>query len=426
MSRVRAAAANVWLGDGFRGAARTLRSVGRKVRGAPRTLRYYHRVDDPRSWLLASQLGAFVDAYGLALELEVVPAAAADVDPEPDLRAKLDTEDTRRLARACGVEFPEPGFESVVARVRLASAIALVERPARERLDLLVLISSHLLARSGDALAGLADDVGVVPGVDLGPALESGYKRLRKRGFFTGGVVAYEGEFYPGVERLRHLERRLVAEGLPDRGLALEMPTPMPVPGEPVDVDVFFSFRSPYSYLGVERIARLADEHGLRLRLRPVMPMVMRGLAVPPVKRLYIVSDAKREASAHGLPFGRIADPVGLGVERCLAVVHHAARVGKELDFARVALRAIWAEGVDMTTDDGLRRVAASVGLDADFIAAALADSSFRASAEANREAMYELGSWGVPTFRVGSFTAWGQDRLPLVLGAVNELRHSR
>ena len=44
-----------------------------------------------------------------------------------------------------------------------------------------------------------------------------------------------------------------------------------------------------------------------------------------------------------------------------------------------------------------------------------MADDSWRDKVEENRAAMFDAGSWGVPTLRLGDFTTWGQDRLWLV-----------
>jgi 2-hydroxychromene-2-carboxylate isomerase len=47
---------------------------------------------------------------------------------------------------------------------------------------------------------------------------------------------------------------------------------------------------------------------------------------------------------------------------------------------------------------------------------AALADPSWQAVAETNRQEMLELGCWGVPSFRVhGCPAIWGNDRLWMV-----------
>lgn len=421
---LRSLVVETYLAEKTSNAARGLRRFGRVLARRPRTLRYYHRVDDPRSWLMARMLGRFVDAYGLALEVEVVPEPAAEVDPEPQLRARFDLEDTRRLARAFGLAFPEPGTGAVLSRVRMANAIALRACAPRERLELLADLSELLLSGRGDAIAKLADSEGVLSGQDLRPALEAAYRRLRAHGHFTSAVVEYEGETYAGVERLHHLERRLVQEGLPDQAIAPRLRVPVPRAAAPeVEIEVFFSYRSPYSYLAIEQLSELRGPHGLRLRLRPVLPMVMRGLAVPRDKRLYIARDAKREAALRGIPFGRLVDPVGVGVERCLAVHVLAASRGLELEFARAALRGIWSRGVDVATDEGLLEVATEAGLEPEAVSAALADPSFRSIAEQNREDMYEAGFWGVPTMRVGSFATWGQDRIPLVLEAAEAAR---
>lgn len=95
-------------------------------------------------------------------------------------------------------------------------------------------------------------------------------------------------------------------------------------PWRPPTVEAWFSFRSPYSWLFMPRIRALTKAYGAKLELRPILPMVMRGLAVPRIKTIYISLDCKREAERLGLPFGRIVDPVGAGAERALAVLHHA------------------------------------------------------------------------------------------------------
>ena len=81
--------------------------------------------------------------------------------------------------------------------------------------------------------------------------------------------------------------------------------------------------------------------------------------------------------------------------------------------FAEAGLRAVFAEGIDLADDAGLYEVARRAGLTDAQTAAALADDSWRAPAEANRQALLEAGLWGAPTYRVNGGPAhWGQDRL--------------
>jgi 2-hydroxychromene-2-carboxylate isomerase len=43
-----------------------------------------------------------------------------------------------------------------------------------------------------------------------------------------------------------------------------------------LDVDVFWSFRSPYSYLATPRLVRLAAEYDVAVNVRVVLPIAVR------------------------------------------------------------------------------------------------------------------------------------------------------
>ena len=85
--------------------------------------------------------------------------------------------------------------------------------------------------------------------------------------------------------------------------------------------------------------------------------MVTRGLQLPSVKKMYIVRDAKREADRQRIPFGELCDPIGTGVENCIALAHFAEARGKQLAFVKSAMRGIWAEARDMSEYVDLRYV---------------------------------------------------------------------
>ena len=184
---------------------------------------------------------------------------------------------------------------------------------------------------------------------------------------------------------------------------------------------MFYSFRSPYSYLALGRVAEIADAFGLTLKIRPVLPMVMRGMQVPRAKLLYIVKDAAREAARRGVAFGRIADPVGPGAERSLAVFFYAEAQNRGKEFLLNLGEAIWAQGIDVATDAGMRKVIANTGLSWPDVQSAMESGSWRDVAVENRDSMMASGSWGVPTLRLGDFVAWGQDRDWLLVRHIEE-----
>jgi 2-hydroxychromene-2-carboxylate isomerase len=148
----------------------------------------------------------------------------------------------------------------------------------------------------------------------------------------------------------------------------------------------------------------------------------MRGMQVPRAKLLYIAKDTMREADRRALPYGKIADPVGAGVERCLAVFQYAESEHKGRDFLLNAGVAIWSEAVDVATDKGMRKVTGRTGLFWPEVVAAMDSDAWRAQSEENRESMMAAGSWGVPTLRLGDEVFWGQDRDWLLVRHIEEL----
>jgi 2-hydroxychromene-2-carboxylate isomerase len=248
------------------------------------------------------------------------------------------------------------------------------------------------------------------------PILNANYEALRKAGHYQGAMFSYDGEWYWGIDRLRYLEEALardtgkpIANVVAPRGKS----DPQPLSDKPLTCEMWFSFRSPYSYLALEQIEGVLD--GVPLVLRPVQPMVNRGVPLPNVKRMYIVRDAKREADRLGIPFGEICDPIGAGIDHCIALAHWADQRGQLLAFAKSAMRGIWSEARDMSEYVDLRHVVERAGLPWAEAKQALASDAATTWATANAADLAVIGLWGVPSFRCGELVMWGQDRLPLL-----------
>src|SRR5215470_2142512 len=73
-------------------------------------------------------------------------------------------------------------------------------------------------------------------------------------------------------------------------------------------VDVFWSFRSPYSYLATPRLVQLAAEWTVDLRVRVVLPLAVRKpdffATVNPLWPPYLLRDTWRIAEYYGIPYG--------------------------------------------------------------------------------------------------------------------------
>ena len=357
--------------------ARDWRRLVRRATRQPATVHYFHQADDPYSQLAATQLDELRSRYPIRLATHVVPPPDRAAAPQAEALREWSRRDAARWAQYFGLAPPEP------------------DRHAADRM---------LSCRGSSS------------------ALESGAALRRKLGHYLGGMFHFEGEWYWGLDRLHYLESRLAADLQRERTQRpLFLPptlqfAPAARTAPAPTLDFFCSLRSPYTWLATPRVRALARHYGATLRLRFVLPMVMRGLPVPLAKRLYILKDTKREALRLGLPFGDVADPVGSPTERGLAVLHHAIQEGCGEEFLESFLRGVFAEGVDAGSRRGLERIGLRAGMTAAGLDDALADHSWRGVADGHREDLLAAGLWGVPSFRVNGLPAlWGLVRLWMV-----------
>jgi len=388
----------------------------RRARGAPHVLHYFHQVDDPYSALAASALPRLLQRY----RIELVPhLVGAPPDAAAPARARLvayGRVDAQRLARRWRIGGFEP-WTAPAADDCERSACALLGAIEAGCFDRVAAALSAALW-SGRRDAGLSD---LPPPADAA-ALQrhrAAADRLREQwGHYLGAMFFYGGEWYWGLDRLHHLERRLQGLGLAQDSAGTLLYPPddesivVPARADAPVIDFYVSLRSPYSAIAAPRVLAMAEASGTRVRLCAVLPMVMRGLAVPAAKRRYIALDAAREARLHGIPFGRINDPLGRPTERGLAVLALAEAEGRGPAWLLSFMRGVWAEGLDAGSDRGLRRITERAGLRWADARRALADDGWRAAAETHRRQLGALGLWGVPSFAVGDAAVWGQDRL--------------
>ncbi len=406
-TRLRASALDALLGEH----ARALQTRWHRTLGpGEKHLEVYFRVDDPYSYLLAQVLPALCERYDLKLQFILLgPPFGGEGLPSDPLRAYA-VRDATGLALQYQFAFPPDAKTPRSDHAQLAHRILAVDREALTQIRIAEKVCESLFGGAEQTLMAIEKEHGAADEAMAKRQSARHLRLLQRRGHYQSGMLRHVGEWYWGIERLAHLERKLSGGPLASQILRRRH-NPPPIE-KPDHLEFFFSFRSPYSYLAIEPIASLCRKHDLNLTIRPVLPMVMRGLAVPFAKRLYIVRDCKREALRLGIPFGRICDPLGPGIGRAMALFHHAEERGFGLDFIRSATRGSWSEGLDLASDTDMEQMATRAGLRWNEARDRLGDSHWKAKVEANREALDDLGLWGVPSFSIGHWSAWGQDRI--------------
>ena len=404
------------------------RAERERLAGArPHQVHYFHQVDDPYSALVAGILPQLIARYDIDVVPHVVGPPPDSAAPEREKLIAYSRKDARLLARHWNLVFDDLMGQPQDQSVEVATSLLVAAVQDGTFIEAAGKISTCLwsdppslfsMGRSGGPLRAV-DPSAVSSHVAASNALR------QQLGHYLGATFFYAGEWYWGTDRLHHLERRLQDLGAQRLGVQdLMFPPDADLSGpvslaSPLPIDFFFSFRSPYSAIVAARVFELGRRTGAPVRLRFVLPMVMRGLPVPREKRTYISLDAAREAHARGTPFGRLNDPVGRPTERGLSLIPIAEQMGCAEAYVLSFMHGVWAEGIDAGSDRGLRRIVERAGLSWDAAHRALKEDAWRATAEANRKEMFDLGLWGVPSFRVGDTAVWGQDRLWAVQDAL-------
>ncbi len=409
-----------------RAVRRWLAEQRRRVSRAPHRVLYFHQIDDPYSQLAAQVLPLLLARYDVVLEPHLVGPPSDAAAPERQRLADFARRDAADVAPGYGLAFPvdaaapAPEFVDLAART-LAPALA-----AGSFAPLAVRVGAALWRGDRGGIEALEREAGATDLAAARSAVAAGSRLRDQLGHYLGAMFHCGGEWYWGVDRLHHLERRLRALGLLRKAGSPKLIAPRPDPcGEPAPtsrerlvLEFYPSLRSPYTAIAMDRVLDLPRRLPVDLVLRPVLPMVMRGLPVPRQKQLYITLDAKREAEDAGVRFGRVCDPVGRPVERCFSLYPLARERGRAAELLRSFAKAAFAEGVDTGSDAGLRLVVERAGLDWSEALPHLDREGWRDELEANRKQLFALGLWGVPSFRLlgrpgePDFSTWGQDRL--------------
>ena len=201
-------------------------------------------------------------------------------------------------------------------------------------------------------------------------------------------------------------------------------------------IDLFWSFRSPYCYLALDRLLTLNRNLGFEINVRPIYPIAVRTpdffKTTNPLYRPYHTLDSHRVAENLGVPFRRpIPDPISMDMEtgipdkeqpyifRLTRLGQAAVMAGKGLAFLDQVSRIIWDGSVDHwdqpphLTDAMIR-----AGLDPETQETDVATdpNTYDDAIEENQAAHHAAGHWGVPLMVFENEPFYGQDRIDLMV----------
>ena len=431
-NRLRSKLLSAYLSEGTRRRSQAWHEARRKLSGKGHEVHAFLQLDDPYSYLLSRYLPELAADYEIELRVHLSQALGGDYEAAREMRADYTVLDCGRVAAELGIPFLD---KAAAPPIEYGTALVDALAAATQSDDFLARFGRVLeMYWRGDATAAAGYAPDAVAG-SAAPVVAASQRALQRMGHYDSAMLHYGGDWYWGIDRLHYLTARLDALGLARYAngnarlrsirqvMHIDLPVARPAAARDLPpLDLFYSFRSPYSQLCLRRVYELADAFGLDLMLRPVLPLMMRGASLPSSKIRYIIRDAMREAETLGIPFGDAIDPLGAGVERCHAVFAYAQSEKRGREFLLNAAELIWGHAVDASTDKGMRRITARTGLFWPEVKQAMESDDWRETEAENRQLMLSLGSWGVPTIGIGDYVVWGQDRIWLLARHLEEL----
>ena len=188
-----------------------------------------------------------------------------------------------------------------------------------------------------------------------------------------------------------------------------------------LEYDLFWSFRSPYSYLVTPRLIEFEREFDVKANVRPVYPIAVRipGFfkQVNPMWPPYLFRDCLRIAEMLGMPFAWPSpDPIVMNmatgeVAKDQPYIHRLTR------FLAAVSAGIFGGVRDWHLGDHLAGAADRAGLNLAKLDSEIErePNRYEAAIAENESAQKNAGHWGVPLMVFKGEPFFGQDRFDLL-----------
>jgi 2-hydroxychromene-2-carboxylate isomerase len=192
------------------------------------------------------------------------------------------------------------------------------------------------------------------------------------------------------------------------------------------EVDFYFDFGSPTSYLAWTQLPDIARAANAQLNFRPILlggVFQATGNQSPneiPHKSIWMKIDLARYAARYGVPFMHNPFfPINTLHLMRAAIAYQMYKPDQFQSLVATLYKAMWADGLNLGDPRVLAEVLQRAGHDPQEFLAFIQDPAVKEKLRADTEAAVERGLFGAPTMFVGDQMYFGQDRLDFVKEAL-------
>jgi 2-hydroxychromene-2-carboxylate isomerase len=199
----------------------------------------------------------------------------------------------------------------------------------------------------------------------------------------------------------------------------------------PRQIDYYFSFSSPWAYIGHKAFREVVATHALEVNHKPVvlgelfsetggLPLIKRH----PVRQRYRMMELQRWRDKRGLKFHFRPKHFPLNARLADGVVIAAIEAGLDPDpYLRRAFPAVWEQELNLADADVVAKLANDAGLPGNKLVERSASDDISAAYEKNRQDAIAADVFGSPVYVLDGEVFWGQDRIELLADALKSGR---
>src|SRR4029077_13298041 len=193
----------------------------------------------------------------------------------------------------------------------------------------------------------------------------------------------------------------------------------------------YFSFQSPWAYIGHKFFRSLVSAYDLKVNHKPVvlvdlfsetggLPLLKRH----PVRQRYRMVEIQRWRDKGGLKFHLQPENWPFNARLADGVVIAAIKVGLDPDrFLRRGFAGVWEDQLNLADPATLAKLADESGLPGKQLVARSGSEEVTAAYEQNRQDALAADVFGSPVYVLDGEVFWGQDRIELLGDALKSGR---
>jgi 2-hydroxychromene-2-carboxylate isomerase len=199
----------------------------------------------------------------------------------------------------------------------------------------------------------------------------------------------------------------------------------------PRSIDYYFSFQSPWAYIGHKLFRDVVSTYNLTVNHKPVilldlfsetggLPLMKRH----PVRQRYRLVELQRWRDKRGLNFHLQPAHWPFNARLADGLVIAAVEAGHDPDaFLRRAYAGVWEDQVNLADAGVVSQLADAAGLPGKQLVERAASDAIGAVYEQNRQDALSADVFGSPAYVLDGEVFWGQDRIELLADALKSGR---